>query len=102
MAVQRSPIVHDRSPTAEEHSMGKTGRTAHSSEARLAPSPRARRGPEAIKFFTIAEVAGCLNVSTRTVRRWIDRRILVAHQFGGSVRIAEADLNLFLALHRDA
>jgi len=100
MAIRRSPIVHDRSPTAEED-----GRSARSSEARPAPRTRARSAAgahEAIKFYTIAEVAECLNVSTRTVRRWIDRRLLVAHRLGGSLRIAEADVRLFLALHRDA
>jgi excisionase family DNA binding protein len=53
-----------------------------------------------IKFFTIAEVAERLRVSTRTVRRWIKAGDLVAHRFGGVVRIAETDLRAFLALHR--
>jgi excisionase family DNA binding protein len=53
-----------------------------------------------IKFFTIAEVAELLRVSTRTVRRWIKPGGLVAHQFAGVVRIAEANLRAFLALHR--
>jgi excisionase family DNA binding protein len=52
------------------------------------------------KFFTIAEVAECLHVSTRTVRRWIRSGDLVAHRVGGVVRIAERDLLTFLALHR--
>ena len=84
--------------------MTKAGRAARS-EARPAPSGRARSragAHEAINFYTIADVAECLNVSTRTVRRWIDRRLLVAHRLGGPLRIAEADLRLFLALHRDA
>jgi excisionase family DNA binding protein len=54
-----------------------------------------------IKFFTIPEVAECLNVSTRTVRRWIERGELVAHHFGATLRIAETDLRAFLAQHRD-
>ena len=52
-------------------------------------------------FFPIAEVAERLDVSTRTVRRWIESRELVAHRFGGVVRIAERDLRAFLALHRE-
>ena len=52
------------------------------------------------KFFTIAEVAECLNFSTRTVRRWIERGELVSHRFGAAVRIAETDLRAFLAQHR--
>jgi excisionase family DNA binding protein len=55
-----------------------------------------------IKFFTIAEVAERLGVSTRTVRRWIDNRRLIAHRIDGVVRIAENDLRAFLALHRDS
>ena len=53
------------------------------------------------RFFTIAEVAECLNVSTRTVRRWIKRGELIAYRPGGGVvRIAESDLRAFLAHYR--
>jgi excisionase family DNA binding protein len=55
-----------------------------------------------IKFFTIAEVAERLRVSTRTMRRWIKAGDLVAHRPGGLVRIAESDLRAFLAVHREA
>lgn len=55
-----------------------------------------------IKFFTIAEVARCLRVSDRTVRRWTKAGGLVTYRFGGgAVRVAERDLRAFLALHRD-
>jgi excisionase family DNA binding protein len=54
-----------------------------------------------IKFFTIADVAENLAVATRTVRRWIKSGELVAHHFGGAVRIAETDLQAFLSAHRD-
>ena len=59
------------------------------------------RSCEAIKFFTIPEVAERLDVTTRTDRRWIKRGELVAHRFGGVVRIAEADLRAFFSQHRD-
>lgn len=55
-----------------------------------------------IQFFTIAEVAEMLGVCTRTVWRWIATGELVAHRFRGCVRIAEADLRAFLAVHRQA
>jgi excisionase family DNA binding protein len=61
---------------------------------------RGHRGNQ-IKFFTIAEVAERLNVATRTVRRWIKADDLVVHRFGGVIRIAEGDLRVFLALHRE-
>ena len=37
----------------------------------------------------------------RTILRWIAAGELVAHRFGASVRIAEADLRAFVALHRE-
>ena len=62
---------------------------------------RNRRHPHGhLDFFTIAEVAETLSVSTRTVRRWIDAGDLVVHRLNTIVRIAEPDLRAFLALHR--
>ena len=80
-----------------------SARAGRSGACASAPSRTDRRGRacEAIKFFTIDEVAEMLSVSTRTVRRWIDRGELVAHRFGAAVRISEADLRAFLALRRD-
>jgi excisionase family DNA binding protein len=52
------------------------------------------------QFFTIAAVAQRLDVSARTVHRWIGEGKLIVHRFGRSVRISEADLNAFLAAHR--
>jgi excisionase family DNA binding protein len=53
------------------------------------------------KFFTVDEIAHQLNVSPRTVHRWIADRRLVVHRIGRSVRVSEADLKTFLAVHRD-
>jgi excisionase family DNA binding protein len=53
------------------------------------------------KFYTIEEIADCLVVSTRTVRRWIDDELLVAHRMNGVVRISEAGFATFLAAQRD-
>ena len=58
-------------------------------------------GATGIQFFTIAETAERLCVLTRTILRWIAAGELVAHRFGASVRIAEADLRAFEALHRE-
>jgi excisionase family DNA binding protein len=55
-----------------------------------------------MQFHTIAEVAAFVGVSTRSVRRWIKGGDLVAHHFGGAVRIAQTDFRAFLAMHRDA
>jgi excisionase family DNA binding protein len=62
----------------------------------------ARRASPALRFLTIGDVADCLNVTTRTVRRWIDSGLLRVHRIGRTVRISEADLAAFLATHRAA
>lgn len=54
------------------------------------------------RFYTIAEVADLLVVSTRTVRRWISDRELLAHKFGRQVRISEIDLRAFVERRRAA
>ena len=53
------------------------------------------------KFYNINTVAEALDVSSRTVRRWIANGDLVVHRVDGVVRIAEGDLRAFLALHRE-
>jgi excisionase family DNA binding protein len=53
------------------------------------------------KFYAIEQIAECLVVSTRTVRRWIDNELLVAHRINGVVRISEADFAAFLAARRE-
>ena len=60
--------------------------------------PRSGSGPP--RFYTIKTVAAALDVSTRTIRRWIATGDLTAHRVNGVVRIAEADLRAFLAMHR--
>ena len=57
--------------------------------------------PALKKFHTITQIADCLGVSTRTVRRWIHDGPLVAHRINGLVRISEADFAAFLTARRD-
>jgi excisionase family DNA binding protein len=52
------------------------------------------------RFYTIEEIAECVGASTRTIRRWIDKGLLIAHRINGLVRISEADFLAFLAAHR--
>jgi excisionase family DNA binding protein len=54
------------------------------------------------KFYTIVQIAECVDASTRSVRRWIEQGLLVAHRINGLVRISEVDFQAFLATHRDA
>jgi excisionase family DNA binding protein len=60
----------------------------------------ARRKTHNPQFFTIGQVAEHLTVSTKTVRRWIEKKLLIAHRINGVVRISAADLAVFLATHR--
>jgi excisionase family DNA binding protein len=53
------------------------------------------RGP-LTRFYTVAQVADLLAVSTRSIRRWIVARELLAHKFGRQVRISEIDLKAFV------
>ena len=48
------------------------------------------------RFYTVAQIADLLKVSTRSVRRWIAKGDLRAHRFGRQVRISETDLRLFV------
>jgi len=52
------------------------------------------------KLHTIKTVAEALDVSSRTVRRWIENGDLAVHRVDSVVRVAEDDLRAFLALHR--
>lgn len=53
-------------------------------------------------FWTPKQVAEGLQVTTRTVARWIESGALPAHRLGRSVRIADADLQDFIARGRTA
>ena len=52
------------------------------------------------RFYTIAQVADLLVVSTRSVRRWVARGELMAHKFGRQVRISDIDLRAFVDWRR--
>jgi excisionase family DNA binding protein len=71
-------------------------------EKRMPASDQRRSGSGLSKFYAIKTVAETLEVSTRTVRRWIARGDLIVHRVNGVIRIAEADLRAFLALHRES
>jgi excisionase family DNA binding protein len=64
---------------------------------------KTRNGPQSAtlhRFYTIQDVSAALEVSSRTVSRWIARGDLIAHQLGRSIRIADDDLRVFLARGR--
>lgn len=58
-----------------------------------------KRAP--IPFFTERTLAAHLAVSDRTIRNWIRRGDLPSYKLGASRRIDPADVDDFLARHRD-
>lgn len=52
-------------------------------------------------FFTERTLAAYLAVSDRTIRNWIRRGDLPSYKLGASRRIDPADVDAFLARHRD-
>ena len=52
------------------------------------------------RLLTIPEVAAHLKISTKTVRRWIERGELHAYRVGRQLRIAEEDLSTCPAYRR--
>ncbi len=56
--------------------------------------------PKIKAFWTVPDIAQYLDVSPRSVWRWIYAGDLVAHRFGRSVRISDSDLRAFLAAYR--
>jgi len=47
------------------------------------------------KFLKVQQVADLAEVSTRTVRRWIANKLLIAHRVNGVLRISDADFRAF-------
>jgi excisionase family DNA binding protein len=54
------------------------------------------------KFYTIEQIAESMDVSPRTVRRWIANKLLVVHRIDGIVRVSDPDFAAFLAALRVA
>ena len=61
-----------------------------------APEPAAA----GMRFLTLSEVAEILQVSERTVHRWVKAGHLLTHGFGRAVRISHSDLQAFIASRR--
>jgi excisionase family DNA binding protein len=59
-----------------------------------------RQTPRVQQFISVNQVAEICQVSTKTVRRWIQLGELLAHRFGRQLRIAPADLETFVKLRR--
>jgi excisionase family DNA binding protein len=52
------------------------------------------------RLFSIADIAAFMTVSTKTVRRMVERGELPVHRIGHQLRVTESDLERFLAMNR--
>ena len=52
-------------------------------------------------LLTLDQTADVLQVTTRTLRRWINAGELVAHRIGRQLRISEPDLQAFIRIRRE-
>ncbi len=57
-------------------------------------------GPGFPRLFSIDRVAELCGVSSKTVRRWIARKLLPVHRLGRQLRISQPDLAAFLMRSR--
>lgn len=48
------------------------------------------------KFYTLDEIAEMLDVSTRTIRNYINAGKLAAYRFGQAYKVQESDLKTFI------
>ncbi len=83
--------VHTRSASPEQDAPP---------ERRASP-PRPATAPRLPRLLAVSEVAELLRVSTKTVRRWIERQELRTHRLGRQLRVAEEDLAAFLGRRRE-
>jgi excisionase family DNA binding protein len=54
------------------------------------------------RLLTLQNVADRCQVSSRTVRRWVDDGELIVHRLGRSIRIHPEDLNTFIKTRRQS
>ena len=66
----------------------------------MGPDTNVLAGHALPTLLTISQTAVHLQVSTKTIRRWIDSGELIAHRFGRQWRISEPDLQAFIRLGR--
>jgi excisionase family DNA binding protein len=67
----------------------------------LAMDNRVVKRNTSVPFFTERSLAAHLAVSDRTIRNWIRRGDLPSYKLGAARRIDPADVEDFLARHRD-
>ena len=81
----------------------RTTSTSHARDAapkHRATPPRPTTAARLPRLLAVSEVAELLQVSSKTVRRWIERQELRTHRLGRQLRVAEEDLTAFLGQRR--
>lgn len=63
------------------------------------PKP-GKASARSLDMLTVADVAGELSLSEKTIRRWIKNECLHIHRLGRVIRIAREDLTAFIGRHR--
>lgn len=53
-------------------------------------------------LLTIGQIAERLQVSTKSIRRWIGEGELIAHRIGHQWRVSESDLQTFIRARRNS
>ena len=79
-----------------------TGPAPHEGDAapeRRATPPRPTTACR-LRLLTVNEVAELLQVSSKTVRRWVELQELRTHRLGRQLRVSEEDLAAFLGQRR--
>ena len=84
-------VRNHTSPASYERDAAPTHRTT---------PPRLTTASRLPRLLAVGEVAELLQVSSKTVRRWIERQELRTHRLGRQLRVAEEDLTAFLAQRR--
>jgi excisionase family DNA binding protein len=75
--------------------------TAAFGSARPLSDDRQANGSADEKYYTVEEVAGLLNVSSRTVRRWVRTKLVESYKFGTARGIGSSGLKTLVARCRD-
>ena len=68
----------------------------------MGPDANSLHGHTLPPLLTISQTAEHLQVSTKTIHRWIKAGDLIAHRLGHQFRISEADLQAFIRMRREA
>ena len=68
----------------------------------MGPDTNALSGLPLPALLTIPQTAEHLQVSSKTIRRWIKSGDMVAYRFGHQWRISKSDLHTFIRMRREA